>query len=610
MYKRINDYGIIGNLGSAAIVGMDGAIDWACLPHLDSPAIFFAILDENKGGVFQIAPAGEYDSVQSYEKHTAVLETTFTTSTGEAVVMDFMPLSGRGEGLERPVIYRVVRGLKGEVKMKVLFRPRLDYGREETGLEVTSEGVRAGGDKDFLTLTTPPASSLAFEVSHGEAVASAIVKEGGELVFVLAFNEGFQEAPDVDIAHEDTVNAWQNWAHRCGEGPCVYGGPWHEMVVRSAITLKLLTHRHTGSVAAAATASLPEEIGGERNWDYRFAWLRDASFTVQALNTLGHSKEAMAFLKWFQGVISSHADPSEIQIMYGLHGERELKELELLHLDGYKGSRPVRIGNGAAGQRQLDVYGEVLDAAYELTRYGGGIVDEDWPFICSLADYVVKAWHGKDAGIWEVRGGARHFVYSKVMCWVALDRAVKLCECLGHDEEKARWSAEAEAIKERVLREGYSEKAGAFVQSFGSDTLDASNLLIPLVGFLPFTDPRVQGTIEATIKGLSSGVFVHRYKGDDGLSGSEGAFLLCSFWLIDCLTLSGRVEEARAMFEKLMDLSNHLGLFSEEIDPDTGDFLGNFPQAFTHIGFINSALYLGKAAGIEQMGPAPIGTES
>jgi len=607
MYKRINDYGIIGNLGSCAIVGIDGAIDWACLPHLDSPALFFSILDDVKGGLFQIAPVDKYESTQEYEKHTALLNTTFTTSTGEVLVRDFMPLSPEtgGKGLERPIIYRVLKGVKGEVDMEVLFRPRFEYGREETSLELAAEGIRAVGDKDFLTLT----ASVSFEVSGEEALARTVVREGQELAFALAFNEGFESDVDMEAAREATAKVWRDWAHRCGEAPCVYGGPWHEMVVRSAITLKLLTHRHTGSVAAAATASLPEEIGGERNWDYRFAWLRDASFTVQALNTLGHKKEAMSFLSWFQEVISAQVDPSEIQIMYGLHGEKELKELELLHLDGYKGSRPVRIGNGAAGQRQLDVYGEVLDAAYELTRYGGELAVKDWPFIRSLADYVVTAWQGKDAGIWEVRGGARHFVYSKVMCWVALDRAVKLCDCLGHDEERARWSAEAEAIKERVLREGYSEKAGAFVQSFGSDRLDASNLLIPLVGFLPFTDERVQSTIEATIKGLSSGVFVHRYKGDDGLTGSEGAFLLCSFWLVDCLTLSGRVAEAREMFEKLMGLSNHLGLFSEEIDPGTGDFLGNFPQAFTHIGFINSALYLGKAAGIEQMGPAPMGTE-
>ncbi len=605
MYKRINDYGIIGNLGSCAIVGMDGAIEWCSLPHLDSPALFFSILDDKKGGIFQISPSGEYTSSQTYERHTAVLETAFTTKSGEALLRDFMPLSKEGEGFERPAIYRVLRGVRGEVELKVLFRPSLNFGREDTSLEVEPRGVRVSGKSDFLTLST----SLSFTVKGVDGEVSFVLREGEEVVLLLAFNEDFSEVIEADTVHDSTVLAWHNWAHRCGEAPCIYGGPWHDMVVRSAITLKLLTHRHTGSVAAAATASLPEVIGGERNWDYRFAWLRDASFTVQALNTLGHTKEAMAFLGWFQGLISKHSHPSEIQIMYGLHGERELEEVELRHLDGYRGSRPVRIGNGAAGQRQLDVYGEVLDAAYELTRYGGGLRESEWPFICSLADYVVTVWRDKDAGIWEVRGGERHFVYSKVMCWVALDRAVKLCDCLGHEEEKTRWSSEAEAIKERVLREGYSEKAGAFVQSFGSDSLDASNLLIPLVGFLPFSDARVQSTIEATIKGLGNGVFVHRYKGDDGLSGREGAFLLCSFWLIDCLTLSGRVEEGRAMFEKLMGFANHLGLFSEEIDAETGDFLGNFPQAFTHIGFINSALYLGKAAGLQQMGPAPMGTE-
>jgi GH15 family glucan-1,4-alpha-glucosidase len=336
--------------------------------------------------------------------------------------------------------------------------------------------------------------------------------------------------------------------------------------------------------------------------------LRDASFTVQALHNLGHLKGAKDFLDWFQKVIAGHTDPSEIQIMYGLHGAVELKEIELDHLEGYRGSSPVRIGNGAAEQRQLDIYGEVMDAAYQLIRYGGTLDTARWPFIRTLADYVCTAWKEQDAGIWEVRGGDRHFVYSKVMCWVALDRAIKLCKQSGLDVDLQRWSTEAEAIRTAVLKQGYNEESGAFVQSFGSDVLDSSNLLIPLVGFLPFDDPRVQGTIDATIRDLSDGAFVHRYKADDGLPGNEGAFLLCSFWLIDCLTLSGRVDEASELFIKLMGFANHVGLFAEEIDPSSGDFLGNFPQAFTHIGFINSALYLGKATGRQQIGPNPMGT--
>jgi GH15 family glucan-1,4-alpha-glucosidase len=360
-------------------------------------------------------------------------------------------------------------------------------------------------------------------------------------------------------------------------------------------------------VAAAATTSLPEKIGGIRNWDYRFTWLRDASFTVQALHNLGHINEANAFLDWFQKVMDKHAHPSEIQIMYGLHGEAEINELVLDHLEGYKGSRPVRIGNEAAGQRQLDIYGEVMDAAYQLTRYGGSLDISRWPFLLALADYVCGVWKETDSGIWEVRGEDRHFVYSKVMCWVALDRAVRLSRKLGLAGNTEKWRAEAEAIRKAVLAEGYNEKRRAFVQSFGSDELDASNLLIPLVGFLPFDDPRVKNTIDATIRYLCDGPFVYRYRTDDGLPGDEGAFLLCSFWLVDCLTLSGRTDEAQELFLKLMGFANHLGLFAEEIDPSTGDFLGNFPQAFTHIGFISSALYLGKASGRRQMGPSPLG---
>ncbi len=604
MYKPINDYGIIGNLGSCALVGLDGSIDWCCLPHLDSPALFSALLDSKKGGRFQITPEGEYKSSQAYMENTNILETTFTTSTGAVKVTDFMPFVGEGKDSERPVIYRVVRGVSGKVRLDITYEPRLDYARADTRLTGDGKKIVAEGGGQSAALT----STAALTINGDMAGGSIEINSGDEIVFALGYGDNLDNAPQAGEALRATAEAWKGWAHRCEESKCVFGGPWHDQVVRSAFTLKMLTHSHTGAVAAAATTSLPEEIGGERNWDYRFAWLRDASFTVQALHNLGHRKEAAAFLDWFQQAISPHAGPSEIQIMYGLHGETALEEVELTHLEGYRGSRPVRIGNKASEQRQLDIYGEVIDAAYQLTRYGSELEATHWPFICSLADYVSDAWKEKDAGIWEVRGGNAHFVYSKVMCWVALDRAIKLSRALGHAGDVKRWTAGAEAVREAVLTEGYNDRIGAFVQSFGSDVLDASNLLIPLVGFLPFDDPRVKSTIDATKRELSDGTFVHRYRADDGLTGNEGAFLLCSFWLIDCLTLSGRVDEAREAFEKIAGYANHLGLFAEEIDPATGEFLGNFPQAFTHIGFINSALYLGRALGKEQMGPNPMGS--
>ncbi|MFQ5441297.1 MAG: glycoside hydrolase family 15 protein [Thermodesulfobacteriota bacterium] len=604
MYKPINDYGLIGNLGSCALVGLDGSIDWACLPHLDSPALFSALLDSKKGGRFQIVPEGKYSSSQAYMEDTNILETTFTTPTGVVTITDFMPFFGEEEDRERPVIYRVVKGASGLVKLDITFEPRLDYARAETKLAGDDTKVVAKGGGQSITLT----SARPIAIKGDEAGGSIEINRGEEVVFALGYGLSLDNAPEAAGALTATARKWTAWAHRCEESMCVFGGPWHAQVVRSAFTLKMLTHSHTGAVAAAATTSLPEEIGGERNWDYRFAWLRDASFTVQALHNLGHREEAEAFLAWFQQAISPHASPSEIQIMYSLHGETTLKEEELKHLEGYRGSRPVRIGNKASEQRQLDIYGEVIDAAYQLTRYGSTLEAEHWPFICSLADYVSGAWKEKDAGIWEVRGGVAHFVYSKVMCWVALDRAVKLSKVLGHAGDVERWSAGAAAIRKAVLTEGYNDRVGAFVQSFGSDVLDASNLLIPLVGFLPFDDERVKSTIDATKRELSDGAFVHRYRADDGLKGNEGAFLLCSFWLIDCLTLSGRVDEAIEAFEKISSHANHLGLFAEEIDPATGAFLGNFPQAFTHIGFINSALYLGRALGKEQMGPNPMGS--
>lgn len=605
MYKKINDYGIIGNLGSCALVGLDGSIDWCCLPHLDSPSVFCSILDARKGGRFKIAPREDYSSSQYYQKGTNILVTKFSTAKAEVAVTDFMPFFASDEKQDQPVIFRLIEGIKGSASLDIEFTPRFDYARNRT--EVSREGSRviARGKSDSLFLE----GDAPWECRDDAAMAVITIQAGKNLPFIMAYGDSGANIPGITEARELTAKGWHEWVHRCEEKKCVFGGPWHDMVVRSALTLKILTHRHTGSMAAAATTSLPEWIGGARNWDYRFTWLRDSSFTVQALHNLGHRKEAEAFLKWAQNTLERHNDPAKIQIMYGLHGETNLKETELEHLEGYKQSKPVRIGNGAAEQRQLDIYGELLDAAFQLTRYGGGIDPVHWPLLRELADYVCRIWREKDAGIWEVRGGNRHFVYSKVMCWVALDRAIRISRRLDFSGNLTLWKKEAEDIREQVLARGFNSKINSFVQSFDSDALDASNLLIPLVGFLPIDDLRVQGTIDATLKHLSDGVLVHRYSADDGLPGREGAFLLCSFWLTDCLVLSGRMAEGEAIFLKLMKYANHLGLFAEEVNPETGELLGNFPQAFTHIGFINSALYLGRSSGKLQMGPPPMGVK-
>jgi GH15 family glucan-1,4-alpha-glucosidase len=366
-------------------------------------------------------------------------------------------------------------------------------------------------------------------------------------------------------------------------------------IVRSGLVLKLLTHHETGAICAAPTTSLPEEIGGSRNWDYRFNWIRDASFTVQALKNAGHVKEAKNNLKWFMDICKGAHEPRDIQIMYGLHGEADLEEIELPHLSGYRNSRPVRIGNGAAKQKQLDIYGELLNAFYETTQYRGVVSRGDWGYVMKILDYVCDVWNTTDAGIWEVRSGAQHFVYSKLMCWVAIDRGIKIAELSNFEAPIGRWDKCREDIKNAILQRGFNKKLNSFVQSFDSETLDATSLLIPIRGFLPFDDDRVQGTIDAALKGLTTkNGLVYRYKGEDGLPGSEGAFVLCSFWLVDVLALSGRVEEAEDVFNNLLKYISPLGLFAEEIDPETGEQLGNFPQAFSHIGLVNSALYLGK----------------
>ncbi|MGH7504102.1 MAG: glycoside hydrolase family 15 protein, partial [Longimicrobiales bacterium] len=435
---------------------------------------------------------------------------------------------------------------------------------------------------------------------------------GDRLVLVSRHGEDGDAVDRTDSRRslERTIAAWREWSDTCRDADRAhFGGRWHDQVCRSALALKLLTLPDTGAIAAAATTSLPEEIGGVRNWDYRFCWIRDAAFTAQALVSLGHRAEALDYLGFMSQVCGDQlASGHGPQILYGLHGETDVKERVLEHLEGYRGSRPVRIGNAAAEQMQHDVYGELLGAAYELARIGGEIPADVWSFLSDVTDRAAVAWRYPDAGIWEVRTAPRHHVYSKVMVWVALDRAIRMTERYGMPGNADEWRDARRRVREAVLEEGYDREAGAFVQSFGAKHLDAANLLIPIVGFLPFDDPRVQSTIDRTLEQLTHNGLVYRYLTDDGLPGTEGAFLLTTFWLVDALALSGRMDEASDIFEATAKRANTLGLYAEEYDPRSGAFLGNFPQGFSHIGFINSALYLARVAGRKGTEPAPMGS--
>ena len=602
-YTPIEAYGVVGNLETCALVAPDGSIDWFPFPHVESPSILAAILDDRDGGQFRISPAEQYETSRQYVETTNVLETTFRTANGTATVTDFLPPAGEVDQPKK-VIYRKVTCSEGTVDLEIEFEPRFDYGRAETTITSTEKGILAIGDEEQTLLESP----VDLEIHDGR-VAGDVTLEAGDAEWFLLRCTGAEDAnADPETALDETVQFWTDWAHTCdAEADCAFGGPWHDVVVRSGLVLKLLTHAETGSVLAAPTTSLPEEIGGVRNWDYRFNWLRDAGFTVQALLNLGHVEEAVNYFEWFLNLCQTD-EPEKIQPLYGLHGRTNLEERELDYLAGYRNSRPVRIGNGAVDQTQLDIYGELLLAVDEMLRHGRELDDEEWSAVSNIVEYAGDAWEQKGAGIWEVRGGARHFVYSKVMCWVALDRGIEIASDYGYDAPLEEWRDAKETIKTDVIENGYDEDVGAFVQAYDSDALDATGLLLPIVGFLPFDDERIQGTIEAIENGLvEDQVLVHRYDGDDGLPGEEGAFVLCSCWLIDALALSGRVDEACERFEALLEYVSPLGLLAEEVDTNTGAHLGNYPQGFSHIGIINSALYVGYAQGQDSPGPPPMG---
>ncbi|HYI74161.1 MAG TPA: glycoside hydrolase family 15 protein [Gaiellaceae bacterium] len=585
----IEDYGLIGDLETAALVSRDGAIDWLCAPRFDSGAVFAALLGTRENGHWTIQPAGDFRSTRRYRGDTLVLETELETAEGVVRLIDFMPPRE-----VEPEIVRIVEGVHGRVEMEMELVLRFDYGSIVPWVRTLEGSLVAVAGPDAVLLRTP----VKHEGRDLRTVASFTVSEGERVPFVLEWFPSNKPPPDpldAETALSETVAFWEDWASRC-----TYEGRWHEPVHRSLLTLKALTYAPTGGIVAAPTTSLPEWIGGVRNWDYRYCWLRDATLTLLAFLRAGYVEEAGAWRDWLLRAIAG--DPEDLQIMYGVAGERRLTELELPWLAGYEESQPVRIGNGASNQLQLDVYGEVIDALYQSRQKGLEASDPAWALARKTFDWLESGWRKEDEGIWEVRGPRRHFTHSKVMAWVAFDRAVKTVERFGRDGPVDRWRAARAEIKDEVLREGYDVDRGAFTQSFGSDRLDASCLLIPLVGFLPATDERVAGTVRAIERELMRDGFVERYRADeenvdvDGLPPGEGVFLPCSFWLAAVRHQQGRHDEAVALYERLLGLRNDLGLLSEEYDPERGRLVGNFPQAFTHIGIVETAFTLSRSS--------------
>jgi GH15 family glucan-1,4-alpha-glucosidase len=594
MYKKISDYGIIGNQKSVALVALDGSIDWLCLPYIDSPSVFAALLDDKQGGFFRISPVQEWDSVAHYMHNTNILMTTFRTRTGVMRVTDFMPVIPIGAGDEHQELYRLCEIVKGEVAAEMVFYPRPDYARAKTLLEKKNGKVLVRKDGENMIVLS---CTRDIDVRNASSEAKWNLSSGEEVWFHLGYRQDISESFSAEKAErslQETIFYWREWLEKSETGRTVDLYIYQKEVNRSALTLKLLFFNPVGTIAAAATTSLPEAIGGVRNWDYRHTWIRDTSFTLQALFSLGHLSETEGYLRWIEKLVSQHG-ADRLQIMYGLRGEEILTEEELSHLDGYKGSRPVRIGNDASNQKQLDIYGEIMDAALKLSDYIGKIDNKTWPFLRAVCDYVCEHWKEKDNGIWEVRGGLYNFVYSKVMCWVALDRGLTIARKYGFPADLKRWGKSAEEIKDEVLWKGWNEGKQSFVQHYETDALDSSLLLIPIVGFLPYDDHRVVATLESIRRELFHDGFLYRYMTDDGLPSGEGTFLLCSFWLIMNLIALDELEEAEMLLNRLGSAANHLGLFSEEYDFGWHEALGNFPQAFTHIGYINSVIELCQA---------------
>jgi GH15 family glucan-1,4-alpha-glucosidase len=630
-YQPINSYGVIGDCHSVVLVAPDGAVDWGCLPDFDSPAIFCRLLDAERGGYFQIAPTdGTIPGSQRYLRGSNVLQTRFASTQGEVVLTDFMPVETLSAWQFREMnnntwtredgschcLVRIIECTHGEmsVTMRLKVSPNYAAAPGEVFLSPNGTGAVVSGGQQHVGLAIVGAHLLpSFNMfvvreedeMHPSVIVQVVLREGERLLFAMGVGRSPQAARrliedellqrNFDAELAQTLHSWRKWIQGLN-----YHGPYADMVERSALVLKMMTYAPTGAIVAAPTTSLPEGLGGMRNWDYRFTWLRDATFTLYALNVLGFTEEAHAFTHWLRRL--SYSDGEDLQIMYGIRGERDLTERELTHLSGYCDSGPVRVGNGAAIQKQLDVFGEVLDCIHlyrrqgNFERYGEKLEGPLWAMMRTLVEHVCAHWHETDSGIWEVRGDLRHFVYSKAMCWVALDRGIRAAEQLHLEADLPRWRNVRDQIRADILTHGYNTQMGAFTQSYDSTWLDASILLLPLVGFIPPDDPRMRSTVDRIIEQLTDEHgFVYRYVTDDGLDGQEGSFTICTFWLVDNLAMQGRIAEARSLFERLLSYAGRLGLFSEEIESEHNMALGNYPQAFTHIALINSALNLRKA---------------
>ena len=602
VYQPIENYGIIGDLHSVALVGMDGSIDWLCLPRFDSPSVFAAILDDEKGGRFKVAPTSDGATrKQLYWPDTNVLVTRFFSPDGVAEITDYMPIDASANGRGRHQLIRRVEVVRGEMDFQLECSPAFNYARDGHETEIDAEGATFHSPQLSLGL----AASVPLKRRSDGVGAEFTLREEQMAVFVLRQIEPgddcgvcFSKREEEDLFMQ-TVEYWRRWLSMC-----TYTGRWREMVHRSALTLKLLTYEPTGAIVAAPTTSLPEGVGGERNWDYRYTWIRDAAFTLYGLLRIGFTEEAERFMGWLEDRCYKPKPDGPLQLMYGIDGRIDLTEETLDHLEGYRGSRPVRVGNGAYDQLQLDIYGELMDAVYLYNKYGDPIWYELWIHLRGLIDWVCDNWQRKDEGIWEVRSGRQHSVYSKLMCWVAVDRALRLADKRSFPADRERWLKVRDEIYEEIMDKGWSPERKAFVQAYGGDTLDASSLIMPLVFFVAPKGPRMLSTLDAINRppkddGLVSNGLVFRYdveKSADGLMGEEGTFNLCTFWLVEALTRAGRLEEARLIFEQMLGYANHLGLYAEEIGP-SGEALGNFPQAFTHLTLISAAFNLDRTLG-------------
>jgi alpha,alpha-trehalase len=595
LYPPISDYAFLGNCQSTALVSRDGSIDWCCFQRFDSSSCFGRLLDWRKGGHFDIVASGAHRTTRAYVQGTNILETRIQTASGALTVTDLLPIaSGDDPSSPRPrsQLIRLVRCERGEVEVQVNFEPRFDYGVTTPRMDLTSDSIGlAYGGADALVVQCDLGLT---QTGLGGCAAKGILRAGQEVAALVTYALPHQlrarhlSPATIRERLGETRRFWQEWS-----GRCTYRGRYREAVVRSALVLKALTDASTGAIVAAPTTSLPESVGATRNWDYRYVWMRDAALNLYALFSLGYRDEAHRFMQWIKRTTAGHAEA--LQVLYGVGGERLLQESELRGLEGYCGSRPVRIGNAAVDQLQLDAYGELMDTAWLYHKYGGRIDAAFWDLLRGVVDVVARRWEEPDESFWEFRDARRHFVISKVMCWVAVQRAIRLARALHLDADLGGWRRLRDAIRERVDRDGVDARTGAFVQAFGASELDAANLLIPLVRFLPADDPRVHATVDRTRRELAADGLVYRYRRQDGLPGDEGALVICSFWLVDNLAWRGEADAARGLFEQISGYANDVGLFAEQIDPVSGAQLGNFPQAFSHVGLIGAALNLEKA---------------